>query len=96
MLWLKSLNLYAMGALFILGAAAVSGIYLKGARDEQRKWALEMAERNKPILEQRGKDEAEVPANDAAGEHTAAVVAGAVKQECVLTPETVRLFAGIR
>lgn len=94
--WLKSINLYATVALIALGGAIVSGLYIKGYRDAQRKWALEMADKNKEIAKQAGKDEAEVSANDKAGEVADAVVAGAVAQTCVLTDQTAKLLASVK
>lgn len=96
MIWLKSLNLYLAVGLVALGGAIVSGIYIKGARDNQRKWVLEMAERNKPLVRLSAQDTAEVPANDKAGEETAAVVAGAISQSCLATEETARLVARVK
>lgn len=96
MIWLKSLNLYLVVGLVALGGAVVSGIYIKGARDEQRKWVLEMAERNKPLVKLSATDEFEVPANDKAGEETAAVVTGAITQQCVITVETARLVSSVK
>ena len=89
-------NLWLLGVAILLGGAIVSGIYLKGARDEQRKWALEMAERNKELAALSGKDEAEVSANDEAGKVADAVVAGAVSQVCPVTADTARLLASVR
>lgn len=89
-------NLIAIGALIALGGTIVTGIYVAGIRHEQRKWALEMAERNKPIIEQRGKDEAELAAEAAAAANTDAAVAGAISQMCPATAETARLMASVR
>jgi hypothetical protein len=89
-------NIIALGALVVLGGLIVSGIYMAGVRHEQRKWALEMADRNKDLAEQRGKDEAEIAAGDKAGKAADAVVAGAVSQSCVLTEQTAKLLASVR
>jgi hypothetical protein len=94
--WLKSLNLYAIGVLVVLGGVIVAGIFNAGEQHNQMKHDGATAKVNIPIVEDRGKDEAEVPANDQAGKATADAVAGAVSQTCVLTPETVKLLAGLR
>ena len=67
MIWLRSLNVYLIVALIALGGAIVSGLYIKGYRDAQRKWALEMADRNKEIAKQAGTDAAEVAASTGHG-----------------------------
>jgi hypothetical protein len=94
--WLKSINIWLAVAFVLLGAAIVSGAYISGIRHEQRIWALEMAARNKPIAEQRGRDEVEVPAEDARLEAKVGEVSAAVTQSCVLTPETARLLSSLR
>lgn len=94
--WLMGKNLYAIVGLIALGGAIVSGLYIKGYRDAQRKWALEMADRNKELAALSGKDEAEIAAEDKAAKATDAAVSGAISQVCVITPETARLMASIR
>src|SRR5262245_34728788 len=95
--WLNATkNLWLLGIAVALGGAIVSGIYMSGVRHEQRKWALEMAERNKPILEQRGKDEAEIASGEEAGKAVDAAVKGSLSQACVLTPETAKLLASVK
>lgn len=94
--WLGGKNLYAMAALVVLGGVIVTGLFSAGARHERRKAEAETAKVNVPIAEQRGQDEAQVPANDEAGKAAASAVAGAVKQQCIITGETARLLASLR
>jgi uncharacterized protein DUF2514 len=89
-------NLWLLGVAVVLGGAIVTGIYMAGVRHEQRKWALEMADRNKDLVEQRGTDTAEIAATDKANEQADTVVAGAIGQSCPVTAETARLLAEVR
>jgi hypothetical protein len=89
-------NVIAIGALIALGGLIVTGIYTAGIRHEQRKWALEMASRNAPILEQRGKDEAELAAGAEAAKAVDTAVAAGVTQSCILTPQSAKLLAEVR
>lgn len=89
-------NVIAIGALIALGGLIVTGIYTAGIRHEQRKWALEMASRNAPILEQRGKDEAELAAGAEAAKAVDTAVAAGVTMACPLNEATARLLASVK
>lgn len=89
-------NLYAYGALVALGALIVVGIFNAGARHNQMRHDSATAKVNLPIVEQRGKDEAEIAAEAEASKKSDAVVAGAISQQCVLTSETAKLLASVR
>jgi hypothetical protein len=93
---LKSLNLSAMAALVVLGGMAVAGIFMAGARHNELRHEAATAEVNAPIIEQRGKDEAELAAEKAAAERADAAVAGAISQVCPVTEETARLLASVK
>lgn len=96
MIALSFLNAYKNLVLLGVGAAFVAAVFFTGVKYEQRKDDAEIAAVNVPLAKQAGKDEAEVAANDEAGKATDAVVAGAIAQTCVLTPETVKMLAGLK
>jgi hypothetical protein len=96
MIWLKSLNLYAVVALIGLGGVIVSGIFIAGERHNQRKHEAAAARINVPLAEMRGRDEAEVAAETRAAKATDDAIAGAVQQQCILTEDTARLLASVR
>ena len=90
--WLKSPNLYA-----VLGILAIVVlIFNVGQRHEQRKVESEVAAVNKPVVEQRGKDEAEIAAEKAASAKTDADVVAALTQTCPVTEATAILLAKVR
>lgn len=91
-----SLNIYGYAAVAILGGLIVIGLFNAGARHNQMQHDNATAQVNAPILEQRGKDEAELAAEAAAAKNTDAAVAGAISQMCPATAETVRLMASVR
>lgn len=99
MIWLKSINLYAVAALVILGGVIVAGIFHAGVKHERNKNAAENAETNTVIVGDRGKDEAEIQAQDAA----AAKIDAAVKKELelkanqrfILDEDTARLLNSV-
>jgi hypothetical protein len=92
----KSLNLYAMLALVVLGGTIVTGIFMAGARHNELRHEAAAAEVNAPIIEQRGKDEAELAAEKAAAERADAAVAGAISQVCPVTEATANLLASVK
>jgi hypothetical protein len=94
--WLKSINLYAMLALVAVGGLIVTGIFRAGVKYEQRKDEAEMAKINAPIIEQRGKDEADLTAEAKAAETIDAAVKANIKQKLVLDQDTARLLGSIR
>jgi uncharacterized membrane protein affecting hemolysin expression len=81
-------NFYAYGLLAFVVVLIVTGIYTAGQRAERNKQAAEMAKINAPIIEQRGKDEAEIKANEQAAETVDAAVKAKIKQTLILDGET--------
>jgi hypothetical protein len=67
-------------ALVLLGVTIVSGSYMAGERHRDNVLAVATAKTNGKIVEQRGKDEAEIAAQDA----DAARIDAAVKAELAL------------
>jgi hypothetical protein len=94
--WLKSFNLYAIVGLVVLGGAIVSGIYLKGARDNERKHALATMAVNSKIVSARAYDESEISTEAAKAAKTDAEVRAAVRQSLILTEETAALLALVK
>lgn len=96
MIWLKSLNLYAMVALVVLGGVIVTGIFRAGANYNEAKHERATEKINKVIVEDRGKDEAEISAEAAANAKIDEAVKAALKQRFVLDEETAALLASVR
>lgn len=90
--WLKSTNLWLAASI----VAMVVIVFMAGERHERRKNAAELAERNIPLAEMRGRDEAEIPAENKRLEETAAGASQAVTQSCPVTAETARLIAAVK
>jgi hypothetical protein len=90
------LNAYKNLVLLGVGAAFVVFVFAAGARHNERKHEAATAELNAPILEQRGKDEAELAAEAKAAETVDTSVKGALAQKCLATEETAKLLAGVR
>ena len=85
-------NLWLLG----IGAAFVAAVFFTGVKYDQMKDAAEIAEVNVPLAKLSGQDEAQVPANEEAGKAAASAVAGAVKQQCIITAETARLMVSLK
>jgi hypothetical protein len=81
-------NLYAGIALVVVGGMIVAGIFNMGRRFEKGENAAELAAVNAPIVEQRGKDEAEIAANDKAGKDVDETVKANLKQTLILDKDT--------
>ena len=96
MIWLKSLNLYAMVALVALGGLIVTGIFRAGVKHERNKNAAETGEVNVVIVGDRGKDEAEIPALDAEAAKIDAAVKAALKARFVLDEETASALSMVK
>lgn len=96
MIWLRSLNLYAVIALVALGGTIVTGIYMAGARNERNKVIAETMTLNTKIIEARAEDRAAIAADAARAAKTDAEVKAAVRQKLILTKETARLLASVK
>jgi hypothetical protein len=94
--WLRSPNAWAGAILVGLCVAAFAGTYIAGIRHEQRKWVLQMAAKNAPIVEQRGADVAEMAAEEEKAAAVDAAVKAALKQRFVLDAETAKLLSSVR
>ena len=81
-------NFYAYGLLAFVVVLIVTGIYTAGQRAERNKQAAEIAKTNAVIVEARGKDEAEIAAQDKAAETVDAAVKAKIKQTLILDGET--------
>lgn len=88
MIWLKSLNLYAMVALVVLGGVIVTGIFRAGANYNEAKHERATEKINKVIVEDRGKDEAEIAAEAKAGAEVDETVHANLKQTFILDSDT--------
>lgn len=86
--WLKATNtyLYAIAAVLI----GVGLVFNAGQRSERNANAAEVAAVNAPIVEQRGKDEAELAAEALAAEMRDRLFASAPRQVFILDEETAR------
>jgi hypothetical protein len=93
---LKLPNFYAIVAAVIVGGLIVTGIFRAGVKYEQRKDAAEMAAINAPIVEQRGKDEAEMTAEDKKAKEIDAAVKAALNQRFILDGDTIKLLNSVR
>lgn len=94
--WLKSINLYAIVALVILGGVIVTGIFRAGVKHERNKNAAETAEVNTVIVGDRGKDEAELSASDAEAAKIDAAVKAGVKQKLILDETTAKALDSVK
>jgi outer membrane murein-binding lipoprotein Lpp len=90
------LNAYKNVLLIAIGAAVVGLIFTAGIRHEARKHEAATARVNLPIVEARGRDEAEIAANDQAAKVADAAVAAGVTQTCPLNAPTAKLLAEVR
>ena len=90
--WLKSPNLYAVLAILAL----VVVIYSAGGGHERRKADAVVAKVNKPILEQRGKDEAELAAEADKAKTVDELVKAALSKRFILDAETAALLAKVK
>lgn len=90
--WLKSPNAWA--ALAIVGVVVL--IFNTGQRYERRKTDADVAAVNQPIVEQRGRDEAEIAAEKAVDAKTDAEVVAALTQGCPVTELTAALLGKVR
>jgi hypothetical protein len=94
--WLKSINLYAIVGLIVIGGVVAQGLVMKGERNERRKHALETMAVNTKIVSVRAYDEAELAAEAAKAAKTDAEVKAALRQSLILTEETAHLLGSIR
>jgi hypothetical protein len=81
-------NIIAVVGLVMLGGMIVTGIYTAGQRAERNKTAAEMAPINTSIVADRGKDEAEIAANEKAGSEVDATVKANLKQTFIIEDQT--------
>jgi hypothetical protein len=85
---LKLPNFYAFVAVFIVGCLAVTGSYTAGKRSERNKQAAETAAINSVIVEDRGKDEAEISAKAKSDAEVDDTVKDNLKQTFILDADT--------
>lgn len=87
-------------ALVLLGVTIVSGSYISGQRAERNKQAAEIAKVNAPIIEQRGKDEAELAAQEEAAKRIDAAVKAELElkknERFILDPDTAKLLGAVK
>lgn len=81
-------NIIGAAFLVLLGVMIVSGSYISGQRAELSKQAAATAKLNSAIVEQRGKDEAEISAQAEAAETVDAAVKAKIKQTLTLDRDT--------
>jgi hypothetical protein len=96
MAWLKLPTFYAIVLAVAVGGLIVTGIFRAGVKYEQRKDEAEMAKINAPIIEQRGKDEAEIAAEAKAAETIDAAVKANIKQKFVLDQDTAQWLGAVK
>lgn len=89
-------NFYAVVALLAVGGLIVTGIFRVGANYNEGKHVQATAETNAVIVEDRGKDEAELTAAAETAKHLDGVTRGLLKQQLILTEETAVLLGGVR
>jgi hypothetical protein len=89
-------NIVGAAFLVLLGVMIVTGSYSAGKRSERNKQAAETAKVNAIIVEDRGKDEAEIAAEAAAADKIDKAVKAALKQRFVLDEETARLLGSVK
>lgn len=94
--WLKSPNFYAIGLLVFLGAGILIATFVVGVRYERRGNASEIADTNVPLAHQRGKDEAELSAEDKTAKAVDEAVRKALSKRFILDAETARLLSSVR
>ena len=93
---MKSINLYAMAALVILGGVIVAGIFQAGVKHERNKVAARTAELNTELVGLRAEDRAALAAEADRAKAVDAEVAAGISQTCPLTEETAALLAKVR
>jgi hypothetical protein len=86
--WIVGKNVYAVVALVAIGAMIITAPYIAGRRAERNKQAAEIAKTNSVIVEARGKDEAEIAANDKAGKEVDETVKANLKQTFIMDKDT--------
>jgi hypothetical protein len=93
-------NIIAVVGLVMLGGMIVTGLYTAGQRAERNKQAAEVGKVNTVIVEDRGKDEAEIAASDAEAKKIDAAVAKQLElkmnQRFILDEETAKLLGSVR
>jgi len=93
-------NFWAIGLAVIVGGLVVTGIFRAGVKHERNKQVAETAETNKSIVEDRGKDEAEISAEAAANAKIDAEVQKQLKlkanERFILDEETAALLASVK
>jgi hypothetical protein len=93
-------NIIAVVGLVMLGGMIVTGLYTAGQRAERNKQAAEVAKVNSVIVEDRGKDEAEIAASDKRAQEIDAAVKKELElkanQRFILDEETAKLLGSVR
>jgi hypothetical protein len=89
-------NLVGAALLVLLGVSIVTGSYTAGKRSERNKQAVATAKLNSVIVEDRGKDEAEISAEKAEADRIDKAVTAALKQRFVLDEETAKLLRSVK
>ena len=93
-------NIVGAAFLVLLGVMIVTGSYSAGKRSERNKQAAETAAINSVIVEDRGKDEAEIAVEAAAAAKIDAAVKAELKlkanERFILDEETAALLASVK
>jgi hypothetical protein len=93
---LKLPNFYAIVLAVAVGGLIVTGIFRAGVKYERGNTAAEIVDINKIIVEDRGKDETEIPAEAKAAETIDAAVKANIKQKLVLDQDTAHWLRAVK